>query len=209
MFNFTLENIGTCVKITWNYFPCLVLHKVKVFIDYAQGLVQLLLLIFTSMISFLALFIFMKDGKAVNYNGSEIIGLINLKYGKRTASRDNYFTENAVFSRRSREKVNNGVKILTCSKWQGSEALTKASCKWRDAQRAMRNRQFIGYTLGHLERNVRGRLFDSQWEGGCQIFFGQIMGSVGKYFHVAWARENLYSCKHGKPQSTEAVIITR
>ena len=49
----TLENIGTCVKITWNYFPCLVLHKVKVFIDYAQGLVQLLLLIFTSMISFL------------------------------------------------------------------------------------------------------------------------------------------------------------
>ena len=39
---FTLENIGTCVKITWNYFPCLILHKVKVFIDYAQGLVQLL-----------------------------------------------------------------------------------------------------------------------------------------------------------------------
>ena len=34
-----------------------------------------------------------------------------------------------------------------------------ASCKWRDAQRAMRNRQFIGYTLGLLERNVRGRLF--------------------------------------------------
>ena len=33
--------------------PCAVLHKVKVFIDYAQGLVQLLLLIFTSMISFL------------------------------------------------------------------------------------------------------------------------------------------------------------
>ena len=50
---FTLENIGTCVKITWNYFPCLVLHKVKVFTDYAQGFVQLLLLIFTSMISFL------------------------------------------------------------------------------------------------------------------------------------------------------------
>ena len=52
---FTLENIGTCVnfKITWNYFPCLVFHKVKVFIDYAQGFVQLLLLIFTSMISFL------------------------------------------------------------------------------------------------------------------------------------------------------------
>ena len=50
---FTLENIGTCVKITWNYFPCLVLHKVKVFIDYAQGFVQLLLWIFKLMISFL------------------------------------------------------------------------------------------------------------------------------------------------------------
>ena len=50
---FTLENIGTCVKITWNYFPCLVLHKVKVFIDYnAQDLMQLLLLNLTSMISF-------------------------------------------------------------------------------------------------------------------------------------------------------------
>ena len=60
--------------------------------DYAQGLVQLLLLIFTSMISFFALFIFMKDGKAVNYNGSEIIGLINLKYKKRMACRDNVFT---------------------------------------------------------------------------------------------------------------------
>ena len=34
------------------------------------------------------LFIFKKDGKAVNYNGSEIIGLINLKYGKRTARQD-------------------------------------------------------------------------------------------------------------------------
>ena len=46
-----------------------------------------------------ALFIFTKDGKDFNYNGSEIIGLINLKYGKRTACRDNFFTENAVFSR--------------------------------------------------------------------------------------------------------------
>ena len=32
----------------------------------------------------------MKDGKAVNYNGSEMIGLIHLKYGKRTACRDNF-----------------------------------------------------------------------------------------------------------------------
>ena len=84
-----MENIGTYVKSTWNYFPCLVLHKVKVFIDYAQGLVQLLFLIFTSLISFLHCL--WKDGKAVNYNGSEIIGLIHLKYGKRTACRDNFF----------------------------------------------------------------------------------------------------------------------
>ena len=36
----------------------------------------------------------MKDGKAVNYKGSEIIALINLKYGKRTAYQDNLFTVN-------------------------------------------------------------------------------------------------------------------
>ena len=61
-----LEGIAvTCVKITWNYFPCLVLHKVKVFIDYAQGLVQLLLFIFYIDDFIFALFIFMKDGKAV------------------------------------------------------------------------------------------------------------------------------------------------
>ena len=38
-----------------------------------------------------ALFIFMKDDQAVNYNGSKIIGLINLKYGKRMACRYNFF----------------------------------------------------------------------------------------------------------------------
>ena len=74
--------------------------------------------------------------------------------------------------------------------------------------RAMRNRQFIGYTLGPLERYVRGRLFDS--ERGCQILFGQIIyfrHGLGReiHFHLAWARENLFSCKHGKQQSTEAV----
>ena len=40
--------------------------------------------------------------------------------------------------------------------------------------------------------------------------FGQIIyfrHGLGQeiYFHVAWARENLFSCKHGKPQSTEAI----
>ena len=34
---FTLKNIGTCVKITWNYFLCVVLHKVKVFFPEADA----------------------------------------------------------------------------------------------------------------------------------------------------------------------------
>ena len=43
-----------------------------------------------------------------------------------------------------------------------SEALVliekKASCKWRDAQRAMRNRKFIGYSLVHnFERDMLGK----------------------------------------------------
>ena len=59
------------------------------------------------------------------------------------------------------------------------------------------------YTLGPLERKVRGGLFDSEG-GGCQILFGQIIYfwfGLGReiHFHVAWARENLFSCKHGKP----------
>ena len=85
-----------------------------------------------------------------------------------------------------------------------------ASCKWCDAQRAMRNRQYIGYTLGPpLERNVRGRLFDSNGGGGLSNFvwtdnlFSAWTREI--YFHVAWVRENLFSCTHGKPQSTEAV----
>ena len=57
-----------------------------------------------------AVFIFMTGGKAVNYNGSEIIGLINLKYGKKTACRDNFFTENAVFSREAGKRSTTGYK---------------------------------------------------------------------------------------------------
>ena len=91
------------------------------------------------------------------------------------------------------------------------ERVAKASCKWRDAQRAMRNRRFIGYTLGPLERNfttVRGRPFDFEGVGGCQILFGQIIyfrHGLGRkiYFHVAWARGNLFSWKHGKPLSRQ------
>ena len=60
-----------------------------------------------------ALFIFMKDGKAVNYNGSEIIGLIHLKYGKRTACRDFFFYRECGIFLRSREKVNNGREWVT------------------------------------------------------------------------------------------------
>ena len=71
----------------------------------------------------------------------------------------------------------------------------------------MRNRQFIGYTLGPLERNVWGRLFDSDGGGGgCQILCGQIIyfrHGLGReiYVHLAWARENVFSfSEHGKPQ---------
>ena len=78
------------------------------------------------------------------------------------------------------------------------------------ARRAMRNRQFIGYTLEPLERNVRGRLFDSERGWGAVNFWTDNLFS-------AWARSgNLFSCgmgsgkfmfmfKHCKPQSTEAV----
>ena len=52
----------------------------------------------------------MTDGKAVNYNGSEIIGLIHLKYGKRTACRDNFFTVNAVLSREAGKWLTTGKK---------------------------------------------------------------------------------------------------
>ena len=50
-------------------------------------------------------------------------------------------------------------------------------------------------------------------QGAVKICFGQIIyfrHELGReiYFHVAWARENLFSCKHGKPQSTEADLIT-
>ena len=44
---FTLENIGMHLEYTSNYFHCVALHKVKMFMHYAQGLMQLLLLIFT------------------------------------------------------------------------------------------------------------------------------------------------------------------
>ena len=80
-----------------------------------------------------------------------------------------------------------------------------ASCKWRDAQRAMRNRQYIGYTLGPLigtqfyNKPVRWRQFDS--EGGLSDFVWTDYLFIIIYFHVAWDRENLFLCKHSKPQS--------
>ena len=69
--------------------------------------------------------------------------------------------------------------------------LRRASCKWRDAQRAMRNRQFIGYTVGPLESNVRRRLFDSEWGGAVKFVWTDNLFS-------AWARSgNLFSCDMG------------
>ena len=60
-----------------------------------------------------ALFLFIKDGKVVNYNGSEIIGLINFKYGKRMAFRDNYFTVNAGFFREAGKRSTTGHASLS------------------------------------------------------------------------------------------------
>ena len=76
-----------CVKITWNYFPCIVLHKVKSFHRLCARLGAAIIVDFNIDDFIFALYIFRKDGKAVNYNGSEIIALINLKYGKRTAKK--------------------------------------------------------------------------------------------------------------------------
>ena len=55
--------------VTWNYFPCVVLHKVlvKVFIYYVQILVHLLIIIVDFYIDnfIFALCIFMKDSNAI------------------------------------------------------------------------------------------------------------------------------------------------
>ena len=52
----------------------------------------------------------------------------------------------------------------------------------------MGNRHFIGYTLGPLERNVRGRLFDSEGKGLLNFVWTDNLFS-------AWARPgNLFSC---------------
>ena len=69
------------------------------------------------------------------------------------------------------------------------------------ARRAMRNRRFIGYTLGPLERNfttlIKERPFDFEGGGVSNFVWTDNLFS-------AWARsENLFSCKHGKPQSRQ------
>ena len=96
---FTLENIGKCVKNYLELFPFPRSAQGKSFHRLCARFGAVIIVDFYIDDFIFALFIFMKDGKAVNYNGSEIIGLIHLKYGKRTACRDNFFTENAVFSK--------------------------------------------------------------------------------------------------------------
>ena len=56
----------------------------------------------------------MKDGKAVNYNGSEIIGLINLKYGKRTACQDNFFYRMRYFPEKQGKGQQRGINPNLC-----------------------------------------------------------------------------------------------
>ena len=84
----------------------------------------------------------------------------------------------------------------------------RASCKWCDAQRAMRNRQFIGYTfgfwnaiLGLRRRFWEGRLLNFVWTDN--LFSG--WARPGNIFLYGMGSENLFSYKHGKPQSTEAI----
>ena len=69
---FMLENIGTCVKITWNYFPCLGKAQGKSFHRLCARFGAVIIVDFCiyDFIFALTLFIFLKDGKAVNYNGS-------------------------------------------------------------------------------------------------------------------------------------------
>ena len=56
----------------------------------------------------------MKDGKTVNSNGSEIIGLINLKYGKGYGLLGYFlYRKCGIFLRREKVKKN-GVEISTC-----------------------------------------------------------------------------------------------
>ena len=86
----------------------------------------------------------------------------------------------------------------------------QASCKWRDPQRSMRNRQFIGYTLGPLERNFLTSLGDLKGGGGEE---GLSNFSWTDYLFSAKALpENLFSCgigldrkiyKYGKPHSRQ------
>ena len=81
------------------------------------------------------------------------------------------------------------------------------------ARRATRNAQQTIYRLyfgAFGTRQCKGTTIWFWGGGGSQILFGQIIyfrNGLGReiYFHVAWAQENLFSCKHGKPQSTEAV----
>ena len=87
---FTLENIGTCVKNYLELFPFPRSEQGKSFHILCARFGAVIIVDFYIDDFIFALFIFMKDGKAVNYNGSEIIGLIHLKYGKRTACRDNF-----------------------------------------------------------------------------------------------------------------------
>ena len=129
---FALGNIRTCVEITWNYFPCLVLHKVKVFIDFAQGMVQILSLIFYIDDFIVALFIFMKGGIAVNYNGSEIIGLTNLKYGKRTACQDNFLPWTTEYNASCQVKVQkDGFETISHDFWNIFDKWLSHRIKWR------------------------------------------------------------------------------
>ena len=82
----------------------------------------------------------------------------------------------------------------------------------RNAQQAIYRLYFGAFGTQFYNLPVRGPYDHLAGErgGGCQILFGRIIYfqyGLGRkiYFHVivAWAPENLFSCKHGKPQSRQ------
>ena len=68
---FTLKNIGTCVKLTWNYFPCST--QGKSFHRLCARLGEVIIVDFYIDDFIFILFIFMKDGKDVKYNGNVLL----------------------------------------------------------------------------------------------------------------------------------------
>ena len=65
-------------------------------------------------------------------------------------------------------------------------SISEASCKWRDAQRAMRNRKFIGYTLVHFECDMLGK-------GEYQSLYKELVNEFRETAPPGFIHETLFS----------------